>query len=77
MVIDYQTNAADAVRYAVFDAKTGKRLDDKLPIFYADDVEGLVRYYRRDANGRLLVCPDTGERIVIEEARKIDIVRKA
>jgi hypothetical protein len=74
MVIDFRKDASHALRFAVFDAATGQRLDHRLAIFYADDEAGVIKHYRRLPAGAYVGRDGLPE--VIEERRKIDIVRK-
>lgn len=74
MIIDFRADPKAARRYNVLCARTGERLDD-WRISYADDVEGVVRMYARDGDGRLIIKDGDG---VLEQVRKaIKIVLKS
>ncbi len=72
MIIDYQHHINDGLACDVLDAETGKPIN--ISVFYADDEAGVIRYFRRDEDGRII---NIGNQIAwAEERRKIRIVPK-
>jgi hypothetical protein len=51
MIIDYRTDPDHARRFSVVDQPTGKCLDH-MHIFYANESDGLVRYYETNPDGQ-------------------------
>lgn len=77
VILDFQNNAAQAIRFAVFDRETGERIDDSHALCYADDQAGVWRELVRDENRAYVFDPKTGYWQVREHKRAIDIVPKA
>jgi YD repeat-containing protein len=74
MIIDFQADPDTARRYDVLCARTGENINS-WQIVHADDVEGIIRRYARDEDGRLIIEDGDG---VLERIRKaIKIVSKS
>lgn len=55
MILDWKADNAHAQQYEILDADTFQPLPMEPPwdsVFYADDSRALLRYHKRDANGR-------------------------
>lgn len=74
MILDFRNDYTHAVRHDVIDAKTGEVID--LPIFYADDESGVVRYYVKDDRGMYLLNADKTAPMARELNADIRIVPK-
>ena len=75
MILDFKADRWKAMRHRVICARTGEPID--LPIWYADDVEGVVRHYVRDEAGnyRLNAARDGGS--WVETRKAVKVVPKA
>ena len=67
MILDFKADRWKAMRHRVICARTGEPID--LPIWYADDVEGVVRHYVKDENGDFRKNA-RGDGVLWEERRK-------
>ncbi len=72
MIIDYKADSRSALKFHPVDLATGKPID--FPIMYADDIQGVIRYYERCGPNTFKADPATGKPILIEERRAIRIV---
>lgn len=67
MILHWTTEGGveEARDYEILDAATGEPLPTDLPIFYADDERGILRYYRLDEAGELywVYATDPGVRV--------------
>lgn len=75
MIIDFRDDPDTARRYDVICARTGERLD--WPIWYADDVNGVVRCYRKDEFGLFMEDAQGTGALWEERYKAIKIVRKS